>query len=159
MQRPPDVGGYRLAVTRTAGIVCGKHGFGCTVVDGKKVEDHDIEVPANITERGAQLSWLADEAQRLIQKAGCKPVCIQQAAGGGMYGASSERHEVEAAVQIGAHEAAVETRRLTREGVRAAMGLQRAKGAYETLLKRDDVRARSNAQRRDQYLLALAIKQ
>ena len=139
-----------------AGIICAKKGFGCTIVNGDQAEDHDIEVPANIADRGAQLSWVAEEAERLVRNNGCVDVRIQRAAGGGRFAASAERNEIEAAVQIGASRAGVEPTRLTREGVRAAMGIARGKGAYEALLKREDVRARSNAARRDQYLLAIA---
>lgn len=140
----------------TAGIVCGKKGFGCTFVDGTDVQDHDIEVPANISDRGEQLCWLADEAERLLAASGCELVSMQKP-GGGAFAASPERTEVEGAVQMGIHRAGLETKRMTRETVRAALGVPRAAGAYETLLKRDDVKARSNPTRRDQYLLALAV--
>jgi hypothetical protein len=47
---------------------------------------------------------------------------------------------------------------LNREQVRAALGVPKAKGAYESLLQRPEVKGRSNAVRRDQYLLALAAR-
>jgi hypothetical protein len=140
----------------TAGIVCGKKGFGCTIVDGNVVDDHEVEVPANLAARGEQLCWLADEVQRLVTGSGCTSVAVQKAAGGGTFGASAERIEVEAALQMGMHRAELDAKRMTRESVRAALGVPKAPKAYETLLKRDDVKRRSNAARRDQFLLALA---
>jgi hypothetical protein len=137
--------------------VCGKSGFGCTIVDGSTIEDHDIDVPANISDRGAQLTWLAEEAQRLVEAAGCDAVCVQLP-GSGRYNASAERHEVEGAVQIGVHKAGVATQRLTTEGVRSELGVPRGAGAYKKLLTRPDVKARSNDGRRHQYLLALAVQ-
>jgi hypothetical protein len=147
----------RMAVT--AGIVCHKDGFGCTIVDSNDgAEDHDIDVPPNLTSRGEKLAWLADEARRLIQSAGAQEVRVQKPGGGKFGGASSERHEVEAAVQIGVHHVGVACDMLNREQVRAALGVPKGKGAYEQLLQRVDVKARSNAERRDQYLLALAAR-
>ena len=138
------------------GIVCTKKGFGCTIVRDAAVEEHEIEVPGNLESRGEQLSWLADEAERLITTSGCTLVALQKASGGGKFGASPERSEVEAAVQIGLYRAGVEAKRLTKEGVRSALGIPKAPKAYESLLTRDDVRLRSNDAKRHQYLLALA---
>lgn len=140
----------------TAGIISGKKGFGCTIVDGKVIDDHDIEAPANLASRGQQLCWIADEVERLTSQNGCSSVALQKAAGGGAFGASAERIEVEAAVQIGVHRAGLHAKRMTRESVRAALGVPKAPKAYETLLQRADVKLRTNASRRDQYLLALA---
>ena len=140
----------------TAGIVCGKNGFGCTIISGGVPEDHDIEVPANLLSRGEQLCWLSEEARRVVSSGACDVAGVQKAAGGGMFGASPERNEVEAAVQMGLHQAGVVARRLTTESVRAALGVPKAPKAYNTLMRRADVAARSNEQRRHQYLLALA---
>jgi hypothetical protein len=146
-------------MSASAGIVCGKKGFGCTIVDGDSVDDHEIEVPANRLSRGEQLCWLADEVERLLKARQCESVAVQRAAGGGSFGASPERNEVEAAIQMGLHKAGLASKRMTKEAVRAAMGVPKAPKAYDTLLKRDDVRARSNEARRHQYLLALAVTQ
>jgi hypothetical protein len=146
-------------VTTTAGVVCHKDGFGCTVtLDDGTATDHDIEVPSSIGDRGEALAWIASEATRLAALCGLDSVAVQKA-GGGKFGASAERHEVEAAVQIGIHKADVSCIRMNREQVRAAMGVPKAKGAYEKLLALPDVSDRSNASRRDQYLLALAQRQ
>jgi hypothetical protein len=143
-------------MTATAGVICHKVGFGCTVVDAAgDAVDHDLEVPASIKKRGEALAWIADEAKRLVEMNGIEVVALQKS-GAGKFGASPERHEVEGAVQIGFHQAGAECRRLNREQVRAAMGVEKAKGAYEGLLRRADVKARSNATRRDQFLLALS---
>jgi hypothetical protein len=143
----------------TAGIVCHKDGFGCTVVDGSgNAEDHDIHAPANLTRRGERLAWLTEEAQRLIRAAQVSSVRIQKPGAGKFGGASAERHEVDGAVQIGVYRAGAVCDMMNREQVRAALAVPRGKGAYETLLQRPDVKARSNAVRRDQYLLALAAQ-
>ncbi|MBT3774894.1 MAG: hypothetical protein HOB12_06215 [Gemmatimonadales bacterium] len=143
----------------SAGILCQKASFGCTIIDEDGVAaDHDIAVPSNMNDRGEALAWLAQEAQRIVELNGVETVGLQKAGGGKFGGASAERYEVEAAVQIGLHEAGAALERLNREQVRAAMGEPKAKGAYEKLLNRAEVKARSNAVRRDQYLLALAVR-
>lgn len=146
------------AVGSSAGIICSKTGFGCTTVDGDSVEDHDIQVPGNLKDRGEQLCWLAEEAERLITASGCTAVAVQRAAGGGPFGASAERHEVEAAVQMGVHRGGLGSKRMTKESVRSALGVAKGRNAYDTLLQRPDVKARSNQARRHQYLLALAAQ-
>jgi hypothetical protein len=139
--------------------VCQKASFGCTIIDDAgSATDHDIEVPGSMTDRGEALAWVAHEAQRLVKLNGVESVAVQKAGGGKFGGASAERYEVEAAVQIGLHNAAAGCSRMNREQVRSALGVQKAKGAYEQLLKRDDVQARTNPTRRDQYLLALAVR-
>jgi hypothetical protein len=86
---------------------------------------------------------------------GSPPVRIAKA-GAGKYAAAAERNEVEAAVQIAAFRANSNCEMLTTEGVRSALGVQKAPGAYKGLLSRPEVKARSNEQRRHQYLLAEA---
>jgi len=140
----------------TAGVVCSSEGFGCTVLASGGPEDHDICVPGSIKDRGEALCWLTEEAERLFLSFRVSAVRIQKAGGGKFGGAAPERHEVEACVKIGAHRAHVSCVEMNREQVRAALGVPQAKGAYEGLLKRTDVKVRSNASRRDQYLLALA---
>ena len=143
----------------TGGIVCSKDGFGCTVLDASGVAtDHEIVVPKSVHGRGAALAWVAEESSRLAELNGLERVALQKP-GGGKFGASGERYEIEAAVQIGLHKADVSCERLNREQVRAAFGVTKAKGAYERLLARDDVSVRSNATRRDQYLLAMAVRE
>jgi len=140
-----------------AGVVCGKTGFGFTVVDAGSAEDHDIVAPGNLDSRGAILNWLAEEANRLVVSTEVSLVLVQRP-GGGKFNPSPERTEVESAIQIGLHRAGATCDRMNREQVRAALGIPKAKGAYESLLRRSDVAARSNAQRRDQFLLALAAQ-
>jgi hypothetical protein len=137
------------------GVVCKKDGFGYThVVDGVAT-DYDISVPSNIRQRGAQLSWILEEAERLITNHKPERLCVQRAAGGGKASTSPERLEVEGLLQVAAHRKTCAYSMLTRDQVRAAFGVARSPGAYDILLQRDDVAQRSNAQRRDQYLLAL----
>lgn len=142
------------AVVTCAGIVCSSDGFGCTIVTLDDIEDHDIAIPASIRHRGEGLWWLTQEAERLFRSLGVGVVRLQKA-GSGKFGAAPERHEVEACVKVGAHLAQADLLDLNREQVRAALGVPKAKGAYEGLLRRPDVMARRNASRRDQYLLAL----
>lgn len=141
----------------SVGIVCHKDGFGCTVVVDGAATDHDIAAPASMADRGERLAWILDEAQRLLSGAGVEAARVQRA-GGGKFGASAERHEVEAAVQIAAFRAGLECNTLSREQVRSTLGIAKGPGAYKTLLQREDVKARSNEVRRDQYLLALAAQ-
>ena len=129
------------------------------MIEGGEVSDHDIRVPKNLKNRGEQLQWIADEAQRLAGAYDFDAVAIQKAAGGGKFGPSPERSEIEAAVQMGLFKAkGLSTNRLTKEGVRAALKVVKAPGAYETLLERDDVKPRKNEACRHQYLLALAAE-
>ena len=61
------VAGTLPIVGTSAGIVCQKASFGCTIIDdGGTATDHDIEVPGNLTNRGEALaSASVREAQRL----------------------------------------------------------------------------------------------
>ena len=141
----------------TVGLICTKAGLGWTTVDTAtgRAEDHGVDAPGNLTGRGEQLDWLLDEATRMLRS--LKPKALRiQAAGKGKFAAAAERHEVEAVVQVAAHRTGTPCEMLNRDQVRAALGVPRAAGAYDGLLKRDDVKARSNKERREQYLLALA---
>lgn len=139
----------------TVGVVCNKDGFGVTVVTSTQVDDHDISIPGSLAIRGEALAWLLDEAQRIIGRSGASEVRIQKA-GAGKFGASAERHEVEACVKIAAFKSGARVVELTKEQVRSALGVPKGVGAYEKLLSRADVQQRSNLNRRHQYLLALA---
>jgi len=139
----------------TAGISCQKSGFGCTIIDGGTATDHQLDAPSNLTDRGEVLDWILTEAERFLVGQGSPPVRIAKA-GAGKFAAAAERNEVEAAVQIAAFRARSECGMLTTEGVRAALGAPKATGAYKVLLARPEVKARSNEQRRHQYLLAKA---
>jgi hypothetical protein len=138
------------------GLTCGKNGFTYTLLTTKSAFDSELEAPLSMAgNRPEALAWLADEAQRLFETNQVSDVRIQ-AAQSGKYGASRERIETEACVQIAAHRIGAEVRTLNKEQVRAAYGVARGKGAYESLLGRDDVKERSNAARRHQYLLVKA---
>jgi len=138
------------------GVVCAKDGFGWTRVDDSgSAEDHSIKVPGAITDRARQLRWLHDEAVRIFEQEKLTAICIQ-AAGTGRFSASVERIEIGAVVQAAAGHADTAVRMLNREQVRSTLGVPRGKGAYEELLQRQDVQARSNPTKRDQYLLGLA---
>jgi hypothetical protein len=67
---------------------------------------------------------------------------------------SREQHEVEALLQVAAHRVGVACAIRTTEQVRA-VHVPKAKGAYNELLERRDLKARSNKSRRERYLYAL----
>lgn len=140
---------------RALAIVCDKAGLQFTAVDsgGAVVEENDVEVPASRTERGAQLAWLLDESEALLQR--LKPdILYVRKAGSGKFTAAPERHEVEASVQIAAHKKGVACELRGTEQIRASH-VPKAKGAYAELLKLPDVAERSNAAKRERYLYAL----
>ena len=137
-------------------MVCTKDGFGWTRVDRVGgVADYAVNVPGSITDRAQQLRWLHDEAVRILEREKVTALCVQ-APGAGRFSASPERIEVGAVVQAAAGRTDTTVRMLNRDQVRSALGVPRGKGAYEGLLQRADVAARSNPTRRDQYLLGLA---
>jgi len=139
-------------------VTCGKNGFSYTVLlaDGSVVED-ELEAPQSmVANRPEVLVWLEDEAQRLFRANEVVEVRIRAAQSGGKFGASRERYESEACVQIAAHRAAATVRTFNKEQVRAAYGIDKGRGAYEALLERDDVKERSNEVRRHQYLMVKA---
>jgi hypothetical protein len=140
---------------RALAVVCDKTGLQFTAVDsgGAVIEESDIEVPASRTDRGAQLGWLLDEAEALLQR--LKPdVVYVRKAGSGKFTAAPERHEVEAAVQIAAHRKGIACELRGTEQIRASH-VPKAKGAYDELLKLPEVAARSNASKRERYLYAI----
>jgi hypothetical protein len=140
------------------GVVCAKDSFSYSVLlDDGSVEDHEVEAPSSMTsDRPETLVWLADEAQRLFEAHAVSEVRIWAAQAGGRSSPSRERYESEACVQIAAHRAGATVQMLSKEKVRAAYGVARGKGAFDTLLKRDDVQARRNETRRQQYLMVKA---
>jgi hypothetical protein len=142
----------------TIGVVCKKDGFGFTIINGDGVRDHDLTVPSSFPTRGAQLDWLLEEAERVFEIHKPENVCIQRATGGKLVAPSPERIEVESLLQVAAHRFGSNTKTMSKDQVRAALGEPKTKGAYDELLKRPEVAARSNSQRRDQFLLALAAQ-
>lgn len=140
---------------RALAVVCDKTGLQYSAVDsdGAIVEESDIAVPASRTDRGAQLDWLLDEAEALLQR--LKPdVVYVKKAGSGKFTAAPERHEVEAAVQIAAHRKGIACQLRGTEQIRASH-VPKAKGAYDKLLMLPAVAARSNAAKRERYLYAI----
>jgi len=137
---------------RAIAAVCDKNGLQFTVVDSF-IEESDIEVPASRRDRGAQLGWLLEEAEALLQR--LKPdVVYVKKAGSGKFAAAPERHEVEATVQIAAHHKGIRCVLRGTEQIRASH-VPKAKGAYDELLRRPEIAARSNAAKRERYLYAL----
>jgi hypothetical protein len=140
---------------RALAVLCEKTGLHFTAVslDGTVIEESDIEVPSSRTDRPAQLGWLLDEAEALLQR--LKPdVVYVRKAGSGKFTAAPERHEVEGAMQIAAHRKAIPCELRSTEQIRASH-VQKAKGAYDELLKLPDVAARSNTAKRERYLYAI----
>lgn len=140
---------------RALAVVCDKARLQFTAVDsgGAVIEESDIAVPASRTDRAAQLGWLLDEAEALLQR--LKPdVVYVRKAGSGKFTAAPERHEVEGAVQIAAHRKGIPCELRGTEQIRASH-VPQAKGAYDKLLKLPEVAARSNVAKRECYLYAL----
>jgi hypothetical protein len=141
---------------KALGCVCEVVGVGYALVDSDRsvLDEAELSVPATHQDRGDQLSWLLAEVEDLLVRCQADVVWVLRA-GGGRFAASPERHEVEAVVQIAAHRAGIRCALRTREQVRASAGVAKGKGAYDTLLKRPDVQARSNKERRERYLAAV----
>ena len=116
-------------------------------------EESEISVPTSQTDRGAQLTWLLEESEKLLRRLHPDIVHMKKSASGQRQ-SSREQHEVEAVLQVAAHRVGVACAIRTTEQVRAAH-VPKAKGAYNELLERRDVKTRSNKSRRERYLYAL----
>lgn len=142
-------------VTRALGVICEKAGIHSTSLTepGAAIqEEAAISAPPSLTDRGAALDWLLEEAEKLLRRLRPDVVYVKKSPGGQRQ-ASREQHEVEAIVQVAAHRAGVVCAIRTTEQIRAAHA-PRGKGAYKQLLERNDVKARGNRSRREQYLYA-----
>jgi hypothetical protein len=143
-------------VVRALGVICDKAGVQYTCVldpDAMVEEETEICVPAALTDRGEQLDWLLETTVGLLRRLGPDVVYVKKSVGGQRQ-PSPERHEVEAVVQVAAHRAGIACKMRTTEQVRAAHA-PKAKGAYDALLERPDVKSRSNKSRRERYLYAI----
>jgi hypothetical protein len=143
-------------VARALGVICDKAGVAYTCVadpDSTVEEEAELSVPASQADRGAQLNWFLNETEQLLRRL-CPDVVYVKKSAGGQRQPSPERHEVEAVVQIAAHRAGMACRMRTTEQVRA-VHVPKAKGAYDRLLERPDVKSRSNKSRRERYLYAI----
>jgi hypothetical protein len=152
--RRPDGTLDRMTI---CGVVCDKEGFGATLLltDGS-VEEHDLELPpALLGDRAQALAWLTEEAKRFFKSNDVTEVRLWAAAAG-KYSASRERYEHEACVQIGAHHSGAAVRILDSKKVVAAYRPERGKVTIEQLRADPGVQARSNKDRRDQYLMVKA---
>jgi hypothetical protein len=141
---------------RALGVICDKKAIRYTLVgdDGPPPDESDLSVPAPRRDRGDQLCWLLEETQDLLRRSGAEVVFVKKA-GSGRFASSPERHEVEAVVQIAAHRCRVRCELRTTDQLRAAAGAPKSKGAYEELLTRPDVAARSSKDKRERYLYAV----
>lgn len=146
-----------MSTHRAIGAVAGKDGFAYCEVSGppaQVVDEVDIALPSNIKDRAEQLEWLLSEATELFKRVQPNKVFVKRA-GAGPRQASPERYEVDAVLQLAARAAQVEIRMMPTESIRA-MHVPRGKGAYDSLLKLPEVKARSNAQRRELFLYAMS---
>lgn len=144
------------SVARALGLICQKSGiqYTCMTKPGPSIEEEtEISVPTSQTDRGAQLTWLLDEAEVLLRRLRPDVVYVKKSASGQRQ-SSREQHEVEAVVQVAAHRVGIACAIRTTEQVRAAH-VPKAKGAYNQLLERQDVKARSTKSRRERYLYAV----
>ncbi len=120
---------------------------------GAKIEEEtEISVPTSHTDRGAQLNWLLEESEKLLRRLRPDVVHMKKSASGQRQ-SSREQHEVEALLQVAAHRVGVACAIRTTEQVRA-VHVPKAKGAYNELLERRDLKARGNKSRRERYLYA-----
>ena len=120
---------------------------------GAAVEhETEISVPTSQTDRGAELSWLLEEAEELLRRLRPDVLYVKKSPGGQRQ-SSREQHEVEAVVQVAAHRVSVTCAIRTTEQVRAVHA-PKGKGAYKQLLEREDVRSRGKKSRRESYLYA-----
>lgn len=139
---------------RTIGAICDKAAVRYTVVaDDEAPIDVDLAVPASQVRRGEQLNWLLEELEDLLRKVAPAAVWVKKA-GGGQFASAPERHEVEAIVQLAAHRTGVACELKSTDQLRAAAGVAKGKGAYDSLLARDDVGARPSKDKRERYLYA-----
>ena len=142
-------------VTRALGVVCERAGIHYTFMTapGAATEvESEISVPTSQTDRGAELSWLLEQAEELLRRLRPDVLYVKKSPGGQRQ-SSREQHEVEAVVQVAAHRTSVACAIRTTEQVRAAHA-PKGKGAYKQLLEREDVKARGNRNRRESYLYA-----
>lgn len=156
---PPDLSFSPGTITDMAicGIVCDKTGFGMTIVDGNDVKDHRVRVPTGLqTDRPAALAWLLDEAERALSNFAITDVRVWAAPTKGRFAASAPRIEAETCVKIAAARKGAIVAFLNKEQLRAAFGVTKGPGAYDSLLQRPDVAARKSKQCQEQYLLATA---
>ena len=142
-------------------MVCDADGFAFSVVTGASArptvaEEETRTVPANLATRGEKLAWLFREAGDNIERVKPGILLLVRAGSSPRGGASPERHEVEGLVQLAAHEKRVRSKLLLRDQVRAIWDVPKAKGAFETILERREVAARSNATKRELYVFAVA---
>ena len=143
-------------MARALGIICQRAGIQYTCVSSPKAkieEETEISVPTSQTDRGAQLNWLLEVSEKLLRRLRPDVVHVKKSAGGQRQ-SSREQHEVEAVLQVAAHRVGVACAIRTTEQVRAAH-VPKAKGAYNELLERRDIKTRSNKSRRERYLYAL----
>lgn len=146
---------------RALGVICDKTSIRYTVVDDNddQIVDAELIAAPSSSDRGEQLDYLLKDLEDLLRRT--DPVVVYaKRGGGGQYGSSPERSEVEAVVQVAAHRAAVPCQMLTSEQIRAAAGATRGKGAYQALLEREDVASRPSKDKRERYLYAVtALRQ
>jgi hypothetical protein len=141
---------------RAIGAICDKAAVRYTVVEDDAAPiDVELAVPASKVARGAQLNWLLEEIEDLLRKTSPNTVWVKKA-GSGQFASSPERHEVEAVVQLAAHRAGVACELKNTEQLRSAVGVAKGKGAYDSLLARDDVAARPSKDKKERYLYAHA---
>jgi hypothetical protein len=143
-------------VTSVLGVLCDKSGFKWSVVrdptSSPRVEEEDgRKLPANLKTRGSQLDWVFSEFQDLVARVKPEVIYLVRADG-----AAPGRHEVEGVVMLAAHAKGVEAVLRLPDQVRKAFGLPKKAGAYNDLLKRSEVAARSNEAKRTTYLFAVA---
>jgi hypothetical protein len=148
--------GASASKKRALGITANPGGLSWTFVTGDVLEaltveeEKDITPPANLKMRGEQLDWLLEETALTLRR--LKPdMIVVEKPGAGF---ARERAEIEGLVLVAAHRANIPLEMLVKEGCRARLGRPAGKGAFKKLLDEPDVRARSNAAKRERYVFA-----
>lgn len=148
----------QAATKRGMGIVAERDKLSWTTLDGDLggtvvvAEEVDSPIPASHRARGAQLEWMLEESCNLINRLNPDRIVLQK----GGEGSARERVQAEGMVELAAHRTGATFKLLTRDGVRARLGVERGQGAFDTLLASPDVAERSNAKKRERYLFAKA---
>jgi hypothetical protein len=141
------------------GVICEKDKIGVAVVrfnPGPAVlAEDEIRPPASLKERPSELLYLFDEFLEVLVAHRPELVLVKHAVAG-RFAADPQRYELGGVVQLACAKERVACQLFTTEQVRAAMGVTKGPGAYDSLLELPAVATRSNKAKREQFLYALA---
>lgn len=145
-----------MATKSALGVVASPGGISWTFVTGDVLEalaveeEEEIVPPANLKLRGQQLDWLFEEIALTLNRLKPDMVVVEKPGAG----FARERAEVEGLILVAVHRAGVPLEMLVKESCRARLSRPSGKGAFKKLLDEPDVKARSNAAKRERYVFA-----